>query len=148
MAYLRCKFDWQLQDEFDDSYFWQLILSEFIPYLGVVSQICIWDLPWKHQHTTRWRLFSRLWNRHYFSWERQPLPPLFTLTPQTEVGFQKTKELGFDHIELVYVCVCGTKPAFDHITKCRGAIHNVRHSNIPTFVCTLQMLTENYREQD
>ena len=40
-------------------------LTQFIPYLGVVSQICISDLPWKHQQTTRWRLFSRLWYRHY-----------------------------------------------------------------------------------
>ena len=29
---------------FDNTYFWQLILFEFIPYLGVFSQICILDL--------------------------------------------------------------------------------------------------------
>ena len=40
-------------------------LFKFIPYLGVVIQICISDLPWKHQQTNRWRLFSRLWYRHY-----------------------------------------------------------------------------------
>ena len=38
---------------------------QFIPYLWVVSQICESDLPWKHQQTTRWRLFSRLWWRYY-----------------------------------------------------------------------------------
>ena len=27
------------KNEFDDTYFWQLILFEFIPFLGVVSQI-------------------------------------------------------------------------------------------------------------
>ena len=52
-------------NELDDTYFWQLILFKFIPYLGVVSQICISDLPSKHQQTTRWHLFSRLWYRHY-----------------------------------------------------------------------------------
>ena len=64
MADLWWKFVWQLQDYF----FWQIscqnyVLSnslfKFIPYLGVVSQVCISDLPWKHQQTTRWRLFSR-----------------------------------------------------------------------------------------
>ena len=54
-------------NEFDDTYFWQLILFEFIPYL--VSQICISDLPWKHQQTTRWSFFTRLWYRHY---QKQP----------------------------------------------------------------------------
>ena len=51
-------------NEFDDTYLGQLILFKFIPYLGIVSQICISDLSWKHQNTTRWRLFTRLWNRH------------------------------------------------------------------------------------
>ena len=54
----------KIGDEFDYTYFWQLVLFKFIPYLGYVSQICISDLPWKHQQTTRWRLFSRLWYRH------------------------------------------------------------------------------------
>ena len=64
-------FSWQiwdanLTDNYKiDTYFWQLISFEFILYLGVVSQICISDLPWKHQQTTRWRLSSRLWYRHY-----------------------------------------------------------------------------------
>ena len=56
----------KMGDEFEQ-WIRQLILFEFIPYLGVVSQICISNLPWKHQQTTRWRLFSRLWYRHYFS---------------------------------------------------------------------------------
>ena len=42
------------------------IFFELIPYLGVVSQICISDPPRKHQQTTRWRSYSRLWYRHYF----------------------------------------------------------------------------------
>ena len=60
-----------------NTYFWQLILFEFIPYLGVVSQICISDLPWKHQHTTRWRSFSRLCHRHYTYWIRAYLTNVF-----------------------------------------------------------------------
>ena len=71
-------FSWQIRDTnlIDNSnsfcsntYFWQLLLFEFIPYLGVVSQICISDLPWKHQQTTRWCLFSRLWYKHYYHLE-------------------------------------------------------------------------------
>ena len=54
-----------LSSKVDNTYFWQLILFEFIPYLGVVSQIWISDLPWKHQQTTRWRLLSRLWYTYY-----------------------------------------------------------------------------------
>ena len=74
MAYLRSEFDWQLQvrgwirtmnlnNEFGDTYFWQLIFF-LIHHLGVVSQICISDVPWELLQTTRCRLFSRLWYRH------------------------------------------------------------------------------------
>ena len=55
----------ELEQNHVTTYFWQLILFKFIPYQGAVSQICISNPLWKYQQTTRWRLFSWLWYRHY-----------------------------------------------------------------------------------
>ena len=72
MVDLRWKFDWLLQvrgwiwtkQVVRSMYCW-IHCSNSSPILEFVSQVCISDLPWKHQQTTRWHLFSRLRYRHY-----------------------------------------------------------------------------------
>ena len=66
-------FSWQIWDASltdnskvgDELYLFRSNYFVPIHHLEIVSQICISDLPWKHQHITRWRLYSRLWYRHY-----------------------------------------------------------------------------------
>ena len=56
------KFDWQLQDMG-----WIRTMNSIL-YTSdsLFCQICISDLPWKHQQSTRWRLFSS-WVKSLYS---------------------------------------------------------------------------------
>ena len=64
----------------------EVCIVEFIPYLEVVSQICISDLPRKYQQTTRWHLFNRLCYRHYKTPKRHECACIL-LTTATSVNY-------------------------------------------------------------